>query len=232
MSGSAPVTPRFRRLAFTAVAGFGFLCGLTLAWLVGLVWFAATVPITVEDPSTTTDAIVVLTGGSERLSTGLALLEANRGRKLFVSGVHKGVEMIELLRLTHQSLPEAPCCIILGHAADDTVGNAAETAAWMESEHFTSLRLVTAAYHMHRSLLEFHRAMPAVTIVPHPVFPDAFKKDEWWLWPGTAHLLASEYTKYLAARMRHWLLPMLPSPPLPAPSPPAPSSSPPSKEKS
>ena len=116
--------------------------------------------------------------------------------------MHKGVDLPDLLRKAHMAPAQAQCCIVLGHAADDTVGNATETAAWMGREGFSSLRLVTAAYHMRRALLEFRRAMPEAAIVAHPVFPDAFKRDRWWRWPGTAHLLAVEYTKYLAAVAR------------------------------
>ena len=199
--------PKFSRAALAASIALGLLVG---AWAGGLLLFATSLEATVEDGDTVTDAIVVLTGGSERLARGLALLEAGKGRKLFVSGVHKGVDLPELLRQVHLPQSEARCCIVLGHAADDTTGNAAETAAWMEAEHFTSLRLVTASYHMPRSILEFRRAMPDVAIVAHPVFPDAFKREQWWRWPGTAHLLATEYTKYLAARIRSLFIPKPP----------------------
>lgn len=177
---------------------------LTLAglWLAGFLWFAVDVPEQVADPSSPTDAIVVLTGGSERLSTGLTLLRQKMGRKLFISGVYRGVDVTEILRLSRQKPNEVECCIVLGHAADNTIGNAAETAAWMQTEGFHSLRLVTANYHMRRSLAEFHYAMPDVMIVPHPVFPDKVKQN-WWLWPGTAHLIATEYTKFLGAKLRH-----------------------------
>jgi uncharacterized SAM-binding protein YcdF (DUF218 family) len=210
MTQDAPrAAPPFRTVkAVAALAGFVF--GLAAAWVAGFLWFAATVPVAVGDEAAVTDAIVVLTGGSDRLATGLALLEAGRGRKLFISGVHKGVDVAELLRLARQSRPDLACCIVLGYSADDTLGNAIETAAWMAGEHYASLRLVTAAYHMRRSLLEFHRLMPEAAIVPHPVFPDAFKKDDWWRWPGTAHLLATEYTKYLAAMARQWFTPRPP----------------------
>jgi hypothetical protein len=57
---------------------------------------------------------------------------------------------------------------------------------------------------MRRSLLEFRLAMPDLVIIPHPVFPENVKQSQWWLWPGTAHLIASEYTKYLATWVRHW----------------------------
>ncbi|RAU22817.1 YdcF family protein [Paramagnetospirillum kuznetsovii] len=185
-------------------------CMLVGAWAGGLIVFAATMAATVEDRDTATDAVVVLTGGSERLAGGLALLEQGKGRKLLVSGVHKGVDLAELLRRAGRPPADTHCCIALGHAADDTVGNAAETAAWMAEEHFASLRLVTASYHMQRAMLEFRRAMPGVLIVAHPVFPDAFKKDQWWRWPGTAHLLATEYTKYLGALARPLFIPKPP----------------------
>lgn len=178
---------------------------LVAAWAGGLIWFAATLPDRVDDPASPTDAIVVLTGGSERLSTGLDLLAKKKARKLFVSGVYRGVEVAELLRLSRQTPEEVECCIILGYAAESTEGNATETAAWMAEQKFRSLRLVTANYHMRRSLLEFQDAMPGVTVVPHPVFPQSVKQEAWWMWPGTAHLIATEYMKYLVALARQWL---------------------------
>lgn len=178
---------------------------LAMLWLVGLVWFATSLPDLVDDPDSPTDAIVVLTGGSERLSTGIELLRHKRAHKLFVSGVYRGVEVAELLKLSRQKPEEVECCIVLGHAAESTEGNAVETAAWMGREHFSSLRLVTGSYHMRRSLLEFESAMPGVRLVPHPVFPTQVKQDEWWRWPGTAHLIATEYMKYLVALTRQQL---------------------------
>src|SRR5262249_23318436 len=94
------------------------------------------------------------------------------------------------------------CCIVAGHAAGSTLGNAEETAAWMKAEKFNSLRLVTADYHMPRSLLEFRRAMPATEIIAHPVFPDRVNRESWWRSPGTASLLVNEYDKYLIALFR------------------------------
>lgn len=179
----------------------GIMTALAL-WLAGLVWFANGIPDRVEHPDTPTDAIVVLTGGSERLVTGLDLLAAKKAHKLFVSGVYHGVEVVELLRLSRQAPDDLQCCIALGYAASDTVGNARETAEWMAQEGYDSLRLVTASYHMRRSLLEFRRAMPGVAILAHPVFPPRFKQQLWWRWPGTAWLTIREYNKYLFALAR------------------------------
>ena len=171
-------------------------------WLVGLLWFAKTLPVSVAAPARATDAIVVLTGGSGRVYQGLGLLAQRRAKKLFISGVYRGVEVQELLSISQQSPADLDCCIALGYEADSTRGNARETADWMREQGLGSLRLVTAAYHMPRSLLEFRRAMPEIEIVPHPVFPEHVKQRDWWRWPGSASLIIGEYNKYLVALAR------------------------------
>jgi uncharacterized SAM-binding protein YcdF (DUF218 family) len=176
-----------------------------LFWLAGLAAFLHGIPNQIEDTTTVTDTIVVLTGGSLRLQTGLKLLQKGNADKLFISGVHRGVDVEQLLRLAQQSPMEADCCISLGHEADDTTGNAEETAVWMDKHGYRSMRLVTAAYHMPRSIIEFRHAMPNTTILLHPVFPEQVKLDKWWMWPGTAGLILGEYSKYFITKTRHIL---------------------------
>jgi uncharacterized SAM-binding protein YcdF (DUF218 family) len=171
---------------------------LTL-WIAGLIWYAEDIPRAVDDAASRTDAVVVLTGGSGRLDVGFKLLTNGHASKLFISGVAREVNTDELIRLYGQGRSDLHCCVVIGHAAGDTAGNARETAQWMAQEGFASLRLVTASYHMRRSLLEFHRLMPRVTMIPHPVFPEGFRAGDWWRWPGTLNLLISEYSKFLAA---------------------------------
>jgi uncharacterized SAM-binding protein YcdF (DUF218 family) len=72
----------------------------------------------------------------------------------------------------------------------------------MASESYSSMLLVTANYHLPRSLLELRSAMPDATIDAWPVFPPKVQVAQWWRWPGTAKLLAGEYTKFLAAKLR------------------------------
>lgn len=182
--------------------GFG---GIAIAsWLIGLVWFALTLPRTATANHGNTHAVVVLTGGAGRLAVGVDLLASGKAQKLFISGVHRGVDVAAILRLVKKQGPELACCMVLGHTADDTRGNAAETARWIKKEGFQSLRLVTANYHMRRSLLEFKRLMTGIKIIPHPVFPKGFKAEDWWFsWPSL-RLVASEYVKYLIALVRLW----------------------------
>lgn len=192
-----------RRALFLAMA-------LLLFWAGGLVLFirglSRAAPAGAAAEQEQTEAIAVLTGGSERLAAGLELLAAGRAQKLFVSGVYHGVDVDELLRVARRSPGDLECCIVLGYTADNTEGNAQETASWMRAEGFRSIRLVTANYHMPRSLLEFRMALPDVAIIPHPVAPIRVRLDRWWSSPGTATLLMTEYSKYLLAWVRYALM--------------------------
>ena len=184
-----------------AARGLAITCAALFALSVaGFIWFAA--PPSPENEAVPTDAIVVLTGGPLRLQSGMALLRDGKGRKLFVSGVNQQVDLDELLRVSGNAPDWASCCTALGHDADNTLGNARETAQWMRRQGFSSLRLVTAWYHMPRSLLELDRAMPEIEIVAHPVFPDEVSWEHWWASHGTLLVLASEYGKYLGALLR------------------------------
>lgn len=176
-----------------------FILGL---WTIGLVRFAGDIPDRVEDGTTVTDAIVVLTGGSGRLREGLELLSRDLAGKMFISGVYQGVDVQKLLQVAKRNPVGLESRIGIGNAVN-TRGNATETAVWVRDNAITSLRLVTAAYHMPRSRLEFANAMPGLKIIPNPVFSEHVKQDEWWAWPGTATLMATEYNKFLMAWVRH-----------------------------
>jgi uncharacterized SAM-binding protein YcdF (DUF218 family) len=131
------------------------------------------------------------------------LLEAGKAGKLFVSGVNPAVDRETLLRAFGPAARREACCIVLGHAADNTVGNALETALWMQQEGYRSLRLVTSWYHMHRSLLEFGRAMPLVRVVAHPVFAHDSDPEGWRGRLASGQRVFAEYNKFLAAWLRY-----------------------------
>jgi len=166
-----------------------------------------------SDPTGATDAIVVLTGGRLRLEAGLELLAGGKAKKLFISGVNQRVDRDELLRSLRPVPENTACCIVIGHTADNTFGNARETADWMHEEGYRSLRLVTGWYHMRRSLLEFERAMPRVRIIPHPVFAHHVDPERWWNWHGAPLLVLGEYDKFLASLAWPVLSRLFPPPP-------------------
>jgi uncharacterized SAM-binding protein YcdF (DUF218 family) len=183
----------------------GFLLVLVV-WLAGFLAFAAAIPATVRNAEQPVDAIVVLTGGDVRLAEGFSLLDRGVAKKMLISGVSSGVDMPALL----QTLNGAPqptqavldCCVTLGYDARSTEGNARESLRWLGENNFTTIRLVTANYHMNRSLLEFRRVMPQITIIPNPVFPRQMQEPYWFAQPSTVFLLFNEYHKYLVAAAR------------------------------
>ena len=180
----------------------GLAAAAAVFWLGGFVWFAARLPREVADRFAKTDGIVVLTGGTERMHAGLDLLAGGMAGKLFISGVDRGTNRGELQRLSQRAPELFECCVELGQEAEDTAGNATETRDWARREGFASLRVVTASYHMPRSLVELGRAMPEVVLVVHPVFPANVKLAAWWRWPGTTMLMAVEFDKYLVSLVR------------------------------
>jgi uncharacterized SAM-binding protein YcdF (DUF218 family) len=178
-------------------------------WFAGLVWFIQSAnSLTPVQPLQKLDAIVVLTGGSNRLDTGFDLLEKGFGKKLFISGVYRGLEVRQLLKLwKDESQGNLDCCVALGFEADDTLGNAVETVNWLRQENFHSIYLVTANYHIKRALLEFNSTAPDLRIIPFPVVPEKIELNTWWRDATTRNLVMREYAKYLAVYLFHSVLP-------------------------
>jgi uncharacterized SAM-binding protein YcdF (DUF218 family) len=168
-----------------------------LVYVLGFVAFMAFLPKASGDIKGA-DGIVVLTGGETRLDRAEALLESGAGKRLLISGVDQTTTKETLKNLIHGG-PRFECCADLGYAAEDTRGNAQETADWARAHNFHSLILVTARYHMPRSLREFSAAMPNVRFVPYPVEQGRMTRPGWWRRPSTIFLLHREYVKYLAS---------------------------------
>ena len=194
--------PVWVRAAIAAPAAFA------VVWAGGFLWFVSLLPRPAAGPTMTAEGIVVLTGGRNRIDAGLVLLNQGRGAKLFISGANQGASSPTIRSLRERS-PKYDCCIEVGFEALDTVGNAAETAAWVGREGLASLLVVTANYHMPRGLIELRRAMPDVLLVPYPVFSESVRLDAWWRSPGTARVIAREATKYWFAVSRSVIQPRI-----------------------
>ena len=131
---------------------------ILLAWALGFVWFALLLP----QPASMvkTDAVVVLTGGAQRIDRGLEVLEAGKARKMLISGVDRDVKPAELAAQYDRPMSEFECCIDLGFQSVDTRSNALETARWAARNKVKTLRLVTHDWHMRRARFELDRALP------------------------------------------------------------------------
>lgn len=203
----------------------GLVLGVLL-FIYGFWNFAARVRAADDfDPPPQAQAIVALTGGSmERLSTGVHLLEQQRAERLLISGVNRVVTDQELFDVLDIDPALAACCVDLGRAAEDTLGNASETAEWARAHHYRRLILVTDDYHMPRSYTELALAMPEAEIYRYPVRTRFTDPAVWRSDVGAAGRLGAEYVKYLMIRGREALLdlsrkePALPAAEAPAPA--------------
>ena len=175
----------------------GLAALLAVVYVGGFFLFTARLDRTPPVEVPVADGIVALTGGPDRITAAYRLLEEGRGTRLLITGVHPDVTAASLKEIVPGAAPKFDCCVDVGHLAENTIGNAAETAEWVREKDYRSIILVTSTYHLPRARLELGRAMPGVEISPYPVFQDTLHLDGWWAYPGTTRLLISEYTKYL-----------------------------------
>lgn len=208
-SAAAPVALRMvetrkaprGRLLLRLVAFLGLLGVLALGG--GFLAFVAAIERTERPAVGRADAIVALTGGSQRIGDAIDLLADGRGRRLLISGVNERTSRDEIARLNPNQEHWIDCCIDLDYRARNTIGNAIETRRWMRRHGFTSIAVVTSNYHMPRTLVELHHALDeGETVIPYPVVSEGFDIAHWWTDPATARLVGAEYLKFLVAWLR------------------------------
>lgn len=166
---------------------------LLIAYVMGFVLFTLLLPDPLE--GSTTDAIVVPTGGAGRIDRGLDLLRRHQARRMLVTGVGAGVRPADLAREYRVSPALFACCVDLGRDAVDTRSNAGETAAWLRAHGFTTVRLVTSDWHLPRASMELRAAVDARTVV----LGDGVRST-----PRLATLV-NEYNKLLLRRVALWV---------------------------
>jgi uncharacterized SAM-binding protein YcdF (DUF218 family) len=184
--------------------GLAAILVIVLIWTAGLLAFGDRVTrMTPPDEPAPADGIVALTGGSSlRLEAATNLLESGKGHRLLLSGVNRAATRGDLWSVTGAAKPLFDCCVDLGFTAEDTLGNARESAQWARAMGYRSLILVTADYHMPRALIELKSAMPEAKVTPYPVATPALDARQWWATSQGARRLTLEYCKYLAILTR------------------------------
>lgn len=185
------------RILFVAVIG-----ALMAGALGQFAWFAHTIASAEVPDTANADAIVVLTGGQARVNEAVRLLEEGRANRLLISGVHPGTTRQQLAAVTSSSMPLEEASVDLDRVALNTAGNALETAHWVRKNGFSSLLVVTSAYHLPRAKAELSGALPDVDLIAYPVFSTELNLDRWYREPTTMRLLMREYVKYIVARLR------------------------------
>lgn len=202
-SKAEKLTPKAKRRGWFAY--FCFILALLFAMALGGFFAFAqhvdklTTPNRADVPKA--DGIVVWTGkGGGRLEASGQLLIDEKGERLLVSGVNETLELPQIAGLIGLSEDLAACCVDLDYAAENTIGNARETAAWAKALDYDHIILVTSAYHMPRAQVEISTAAGRMRITPFPVMRDNPKK--WYQDGARFKRLLQEYIKLLLSYSR------------------------------
>jgi uncharacterized SAM-binding protein YcdF (DUF218 family) len=198
-SPGAPVAARRGYLRPAVVVSLALVF---VAAAIGFVGFLSQLRGAEKRPDRSADGIVVLTGGSSRVSDAMELLAGGYGKRLLISGVHPTNGTIDISRSLPDNQSLLGCCVDLDRSAVNTRSNAAETRRWAHERGFKSLIVVTSNYHMPRAIVELSHAMPDIQLIPFAVVGDKWRDEPWWTSGATLRLLLSEYAKYVAAALR------------------------------
>jgi uncharacterized SAM-binding protein YcdF (DUF218 family) len=144
------------------------------------------------------DAIVVLAGGKGRVEEGVRLFRDRRAHWLFLVGVDPTVRKSDLYR--PQNGDPSSENVVLEKQSRNTLENAMYGRDLIVEHNVRTVLLITSRYHLKRSAILFHNALPpTVTVYPYPVDSQKIKED-WWYHVGTFRLLFTEFYKYCLFR--------------------------------
>jgi uncharacterized SAM-binding protein YcdF (DUF218 family) len=143
------------------------------------------------------DAIVVLTGGYQRIDQAIELLRSGAGNRLLISGAYPATTRRQIAKATQTPADLFACCVDIGYDAIDTIGNASETVRWIHARGYKSVLVVTNNYHMPRSIAELRHADPGMDFIPYPVVNSDLKTKAWFTDPNALRTMLSEYAKVL-----------------------------------
>ena len=167
---------------------------LLLTYAVGFILFAFTLGKPASPTAPSTDAVVVLTGGSGRIEHGVKVLRAGKAKRLLVAGADPAVTKGDIARRLGGQERLLRCCVDLGSESVDTRSNAEEAGRWIDRRGFKSVRLITSDWHMRRARYEFRKVLGGKV----ELTTDAVRSE-----PGFM-VLFGEYNKYVLRRAAVW----------------------------
>ncbi|MGF9565657.1 YdcF family protein [Neorhizobium sp. JUb45] len=197
LSRRSPLRRFGRWVIFACLVLIALFCG-------GFLWFANEVTSLKTPDGVKADAIVVLTGGYQRIDQAVGLLRDGAGKRLLISGAHPSATPNQIRKTTQVSTDLFSCCVDIGYDAIDTIGNANEIIRWIHDHGYRSVVVVTNNYHMPRSLHELRRRDVETDFIPYPVINSDLARKAWFADPDALRIMLGEYGKMAAAMLRDW----------------------------
>lgn len=188
----------WRILKAAIIALFLFMCVL----LGGFLNFTVEVGWSQAPKSLKGDGMVVLTGGTKRVETALALLSEGTASRLLISGVAAQTSAADIADRYKAYTDLIDCCVDLDKGAENTIGNGTQTGRWIRENDFASVLVVTSAYHLPRAMVELTHSSSDTYFIGVPVVHSGLQLKYWYQDKDTALLMLREYAKYLATIAR------------------------------
>ena len=142
--------------------------------------------------------IIVLTGNTGRLFSGLDLMSNNIKSRMLITGVAKGVKHSEIIN--NKDIKRNR--ITLGYTAQSTLGNAIEATSWIKKYKINDIILVTDSWHMQRALLLFNASMPNIKISPYPIHSTNFQIKDYFQFDSRVFFIYKEHLKYFVSHIQ------------------------------
>jgi uncharacterized SAM-binding protein YcdF (DUF218 family) len=153
-----------------------------------------------EEPSgEVADAVLVLTGGENRIAEGYRAWKEGKGRELFILGAGREAKLSNILPGGSEVSPDSLPRIHIEGWSKNTLENAFSAKSAVVSRTYRKVILVTSDYHVPRAYLAVRTILPAsVTISVIPVKSDWRRRGAWYRLP---RLFLMEGWKYWGYRL-------------------------------
>jgi uncharacterized SAM-binding protein YcdF (DUF218 family) len=144
------------------------------------------------------DAILVLTGGENRIAEGFRAWNEGKGKELFILGAGREATLSSILPAGMEISPAELLRIHIEGWSQNTLENAFSAKSAVVSRGYREVILVTSDYHVPRAYLAMRKILPPdVSISVSPVVSNWRRKGAWYRLPRLFLVEGWKYWGYL-----------------------------------
>jgi len=144
------------------------------------------------------DAILVLTGGENRIAEGFRAWKEGKGKELFILGAGREATLSSILPAGMEISPAELLRIHIEGWSENTLENAFSAKSAVVSRGYREVIIVTSDYHVPRAYLAMRKILPLdVSISVAPVVSNWRRKGAWRRLPRLFLVEGWKYWGYL-----------------------------------